>query len=175
MNHYPTINFCYELLNKYSVPHIIEHSEQVMHVALLIYDNLKNRELDKNLIKTGSLLHDISKYNSITTNERHDITGSHLIKSLGYDKIAEIIEEHVKLNSFNPSGPLLEKEIVFYADKRVTHNKIVSLDERINDLLIRYGKTTENRKQILENKDLILKVEIKINNSLKKNINIIIK
>ena len=69
---------------------------------------------------------------------------------------------------------LKEKEIVFYADKRVTHNKIVDIEERISDLLIRYGKTEQIRQRILKNKESILETEKKINSMMIKDINIVI-
>jgi hypothetical protein len=36
-----------------------------------------------------------------------------------------------------------EKELVYYADKRVNHDKIVSIEERIEYLLTQYGRNQE--------------------------------
>ncbi|MBN2039496.1 MAG: HDIG domain-containing protein [Spirochaetes bacterium] len=158
------------------LPNIVKHSEQVMNVALIIFNNLKpGINLNKNLILSGSLLHDIKKTESLTSREPHDIIGAEFVKNLGYIELAEIIEEHVILKNFIPEGPLLEKEIVFYADKRVMHDEIVSVEKRIDDILIRYGKTKRRRIEILKNKKIILEVEKKVIFNLKNDIGEILK
>ena len=168
----PTVEHCYQIIAGCKMlPNIIKHSEQVMRVALSIYDNLKpGIRLNRDLIAAASLLHDIKKTESLNTKEPHDIKGADFIRELGYSALAEIIAEHVILNNFYPDGSILEKEIVFYADKRVMHDRIVSVKKRIKDILIRYGDTEERRNKILKNKELILQVEKKINRNLTNNI-----
>jgi uncharacterized protein len=174
-NRIPSINECYEIMQNRMLPHIKEHSEQVMKVALAIIDNLKPGVLvNKDLVIAASLLHDITKTRSLSTKEHHDITGGQLLMEFGYQDVAEIIEEHVELKQYNLNEDLKEKEIVFYADKRVTHNKIVGVEERISDLLIRYGKTETIRQHILKNKVSILEIEKKINSMMIKDINEVI-
>jgi len=53
------------------------------------------------------------------------------------------VEEHVRLKSWNVHGKHCEKEIVYYADKRVNHDKVVTLDERLTYILKRYGGNEE--------------------------------
>jgi uncharacterized protein len=174
-NQIPTIEECYQIMNKRMPPHIIEHSEQVMRVAVSITDNLKPHVIiNKNLIIAASLLHDITKNESLITHEHHDSTGGILIRKLGFDQVAEIIEEHVELKEYGPDTELKEKEIVFYSDKRVAHTEIVTVDERISDLLIRYGKTEKIRHIIIKNKESITNIEKKINSNMIKNINEVI-
>jgi len=60
------------------------------------------------------------------------------------------------------SARLSEREIVYYADKRVLHDGIVTVEERVLDLLQRYGTTEGIRNQILQNKVQALAVERKI-------------
>lgn len=173
----PTMEQCYQIISDSKMlPNIVKHSEQVMNVALIIFNNLKpGINLNKNLILSGSLLHDIKKTESLTSREPHDIIGAEFVKNLGYIELAEIIEEHVILKNFIPEGPLLEKEIVFYADKRVMHDEIVSVEKRIDDILIRYGKTKRRRIEILKNKKIILEVEKKVIFNLKNDIGEILK
>jgi uncharacterized protein len=171
----PTLDECYSIMSGRMLPNIKEHSEQVMNVALAIFNNLKSdTKTNKELIIAASLLHDITKTESLSTKEPHDITGGILVRKLGYNDVAAIIEEHIFLKNFNPDGKLLEKEIVYYADKRVMHNKIVSLDERISDLIIRYAQTNKRKQQILKNKESILRVQNKINKYMKNDIDEII-
>jgi len=48
------------------------------------------------------------------------------------------------------------------ADKRVLHDTIVTINERLHDLVKRYGTTEEIRKLILINKSQVLLIERKI-------------
>ena len=91
------------------------------------------------------------------------------MRELGFPVIAEIVEQHVVLD-LDPAGPIAEKEIIYYADKRVMHDKIVTLEERVQDLLIRYGKTEEIRNQILQNLQHVIPVERKLNSFMKTDI-----
>ena len=150
---------------KYSMlPNIVEHSIQVMHVSLAITDNLKRGvSVNRDMVVAAALLHDITKTRSLVTKERHDASGGELLRELGFPSIAEIVEQHVIIQNINMQGSLEEREIVYYADKRVLHDTIVAIDERVHDLIQRYG--CENR--ILQNKNQVLTVERKIASFMK--------
>jgi putative nucleotidyltransferase with HDIG domain len=161
----PSREECNELMAKYSMlPNIVEHSIQVMHVSLAITDNLKSGvSVNRDMVIAAALLHDITKTRSLVTKERHDASGGDLLRELGFPSIAEIVEQHVIIQNLNLQGRLEEREIVYYADKRVLHDTIVTIDERVHDLIQRYG--CENR--ILQNKNQVLTVERKIASFMK--------
>jgi putative nucleotidyltransferase with HDIG domain len=169
----PSREECDKLMVQHSMrPNIVEHSIQVMHVSLAITDNLKNgAAVNRDLVIAAALLHDITKTRSLKTNERHDISGGEFLREMGFTSIAEIVEQHVVFQNFNPQGRLEEREIVYYADKRVNHDKIVTIEERVHYLLKRYGITEEIRGLILQNKNLVLAVERKIASFMKIDIN----
>ena len=169
----PSREECNELMVRHSMrPNIVEHSIQVMNVSLAITDNLKNGvAVNRELVIAAALLHDITKTRSLVTNERHDISGAELLREMGFTSIAEIVEQHVVFQNFNLQGGLEEREIVYYADKRVNHDKIVTIEERVHYLLKRYGITEEIRGLILQNKTLVLAVERKIASFMKIDIN----
>jgi uncharacterized protein len=160
----PSPEECNELMIRYSMrPNIIEHSRQVMRVTMIITDNLKNGVgINKELVRAAALLHDITKTRSLTTKEPHDKSGGELLRDLGFPDIADIVEQHVILHDFDPLDRLAEREIVYYADKRVLHDRIVSLQERVDDLIARYGRSEEVRKRILQNWIQAISVEKKI-------------
>ena len=81
---------------------------------------------------------------------------------LGRRSNAEIVEQHVIIQNLNLEGKIEEREIVYYADKRVMHDTIVTIEERVYDLIKRYGNQEEIRNQILRNKEQVLAVERKI-------------
>lgn len=155
---------CDKLMVRHSMrPNIVAHSIQVMYVSLAITDNLKNGvAINRDLVIAAALLHDITKTRSLETSERHDITGGKLLREMGFSSIAEIVEQHVVFQNLNPQGRLEEREIIYYADKRVTHDKIVTIEERVHYLIQRYGNTEEIRSRIIQNKNLVLAIERKI-------------
>jgi uncharacterized protein len=151
---------------------ILRHSEQVMKVSMALVQNLRDpSSINADLVKAAALLHDIAKSRTIQTKEmRHDLIGGEMMRELGFEDIAYIVESHVVFNDFAPEGKLEEREIVFYADKRVMHDKIVSLDHRIRDLVDRYGVNERVINLIKDNKSLVLQIENKIQSFLLKNI-----
>lgn len=161
----PTKEECYRLFHEYSMyDNIIAHSKQVTRIALALVDSMKEpTAVNRDLVEASALLHDITKTRSIETGEkRHDKTGEELLRSLGMERVARIVGDHVRMKDFNETGPLEEREIVFYADKRVRHDVIVSLDERIDDLVERYGINPLARKKIKEGRRFGKKLEAKI-------------
>lgn len=140
-----TLERCYAILKKEGVPkHIVRHSEKVALVSLFIGCKLKKTgkfNLDIPLLIAGSLLHDVKKHLSILTGINHALAGYEFLKNLGYVRVAEIVKNHVNIDLKTLKEEISEDLIVYYADKRVKHEIIVSLEERFEDLKIRYGKT----------------------------------
>jgi len=90
-------------------------------------------------IEAAALLHDMTKMESFRTGENHAKTCKKLLIKLGFERIGEIVAEHVKLREGRNSQPLSEEEIINYSDKRVMHTRVVPLIERFADLWERYG------------------------------------
>jgi uncharacterized protein len=168
----PTYEECIALIAEQGMrENIKNHSIMVMKVALAIADNLlPGAIINRSLVLAGALLHDITKTQALVTHERHDVTGGEFLRMRGFESTAVAVEEHVAMKGFNAGGPVLEKEIVHYADKRVLHDGIVNLDQRLEDLLVRYGTTEEHRSRILArapfNKILEQKIQSRCSRSL---------
>ena len=167
----PTLDECYDLMKRYDMlPHIVAHSEQVGRVAAAIMDHLKDPgRINRAAVVSACLLHDITKTRSLETKEYHDATGAQLLNELGFPMIGGMIAEHVMIKNFQGSGDLLEKEIVCYADKRVKHDQIVTVQERFSDILVRYGNTPERVQLIKDNHQQVLLLEEKIKIFMKVN------
>ncbi len=169
----PTIDECYELIERYKMlDNIIRHSEQVMNVAMALVAHLRDPDIiQASLVQAAALLHDIAKTRTIGSREmRHDLIGGQIMRELGYDAIAEIVDSHVVFEDFKPEGDLEAREIVFYADKRVMHDTIVSIDDRVDDLVKRYGINQHIVTLITENKNFVLQMEQKIQGFLTRDI-----
>lgn len=172
----PDFETCLALLQQFDIlPNILQHSLQVQKVACALVDHLNGSvTINRDLVCAAALLHDITKSRALKTGEKHDITGKQLLESLGYPEIADIVEQHVFLKDTSPDSPLTEADIVYYADKRVMHDTIVTVDQRIEDLLTRYGTTPDRYTRILENRDIILLIENKLKRHLTKPVDDII-
>jgi uncharacterized protein len=164
----PSPEECDELMAKYSMlPNIVAHSRQVMRVSLAITDNVKKGvAINRDMIIAAALLHDITKTRSLKTREPHDQSGGELLRELGFVSIGEIVKQHVILLDFDPKARLKESEIINYADKRVMHDRIVSLAERVQDLIQRYGATEEIKNRIRQNEIQVIAIENKIAGSI---------
>jgi len=137
-----SVDQCYKLLKRYDVPdHIIQHSEIVCKVAVLLTDKLNKQgeNLSISEIEAAALLHDMTKMEGFKTGHNHAKTCKKLLAKLGFRRISEIVAEHIKLQEGRSSLPLSEEEIINYSDKRVLHTRVVTLADRFADLLERYG------------------------------------
>jgi hypothetical protein len=87
-------------------------------------------------------LHDVDKYETLQGDIRHGERGERIVLEAGYPEIAHIVKEHV-LEQILEGLSSWESKIVFYADKRVNHAEIVSLDARFEYLFKRYGSKSK--------------------------------
>ena len=156
---------CLKLMGRYGMPeHIVAHSLEVTRVALFLCTELnkKGQRIDLRLVEAGSLLHDIAKTRCLQTKEDHTQAGCHLLKEMGYEKVGEIVAQHVWLTGEGNVSAVSEEEVVNYADKRVRHDQIVSLGERFLDLKNRYGRDQRSIDYLERLEKLILGIENKI-------------
>jgi len=138
----PSIEECYRFMDRYQMlAHIKAHSVVVARVARMIALGLQEMNRDISVLKTtaGALLHDIGKTPSLSSGGNHAKIGERICIENGFTEIAPIVAEHVILKNYSLNDADSEKEVVFYADKRVNHDKIVTLDEREAYILDRYG------------------------------------
>ncbi|MFO8241475.1 MAG: HD domain-containing protein [Dissulfuribacterales bacterium] len=145
--------------------HIVAHSLRVAQVGVFISSYLKmsGEDLDIGLVEAGGLLHDITKMDSIHAGENHALSAFRLFRTLGYHEVADIVRQHVRLDQdIRHDTRISEALIVNYADKRVKHSSIVTLSERFEDLLIRYGTTPERRETIRRLHDEVTEIEFNI-------------
>lgn len=160
----PSKEECMELLKRYNVPeNIVEHSIKVKEVALKIARALEKKgiSIDEKLIVAASLLHDLDKVKTVGENITvHGKKASEELKKLGMHRVAEIVRKHVLEAILNGELKTLEEKIVYYADKRVLGNKVVSLKERFDYLIKRYGlKNKEMKKNIEKSYPKVVELE----------------
>ncbi len=148
----PTPDHCLALMAAYDMlPNIREHSLLVRDVALCLGTALfkAGGALRLDLVEAGALLHDLGKTACLGTSVNHAEWGARAVLAAGYPEVAEIVREHVFLQSpsRDPRG-IREAEVVNYADKRVLHTRVVTLASRFADLLERYGTSPEAKSRL---------------------------
>jgi putative nucleotidyltransferase with HDIG domain len=134
----PNKQQCLDILAKNKTPpNVVSHCKSVCEIAEGIADKLiiKGKVINKKLVIAAALLHDIER-----DKKNHVDVGADLVKSMGFPEVAEVMRKHslkdIEYEKNQPSS--YEEKIVFYADKRVMNDKIVSLRKRFADLKERY-------------------------------------
>jgi uncharacterized protein len=128
-------------------PQVIKHCLAVTTLALEIAAKLQTRgiQIDLVLVEVGGILHDLGRAKSHEVN--HGLVGAQMAKSLGLPQpIVDIIKRHVGAgiteaeakwlewpqDNYVPST--LEEKVVCYADKRIDHDKVASIEDEIYKL-----------------------------------------
>ncbi len=142
---------CLALMEQYGMlDNIRRHSLLVARVAETLVHHLDvpasephDEAVTIKLVRAGALLHDIAKTRCLDGSCRHAEEGQLICEEHGYPEIGRIVGEHVILSSFTPeryrNGIFPAREIVYYADKRVRHDRIVSLQDRLDYIIERYS------------------------------------
>ena len=144
----PDVNECLQLMDQYHMlSNIKDHSIVVAGVAGIITKGLiaAGHDLSFETVIAGALLHDIGKTACLDNDDDHADKGLEICRAHNFVTIADIVAEHVILKNYAPENGFAEKEIVYYADKRVNHDQVVSLKERLAYILERYGMNNEVR------------------------------
>lgn len=157
-NH-PTVDQCVAWIEQYEMlDNIRAHSFVVAQVAETILDHLQQYGMapeipDRDLVIAGALLHDIAKTLCIQTGCHHAKVGQQICTELGQPEIGKIVAEHVTLSSFNEPlyrrGIFSATELVYYADKRVMHDRVVELPSRLSYIIERYGRGEQAKEQYI--------------------------
>jgi len=161
----PTRDQCLALMEHVGMPaHIQKHSIMVAEVAVYLGCLLNRNSIRLNLplVEASALLHDLGKNESLKTGARHEEVGARMLRERGYFLLAPIVQEHVSMDPERLRGPISESLLVNYADKRVKHDEIVTIEERFQDLGERYGKTEQHKAAILDRLQLYLNLEQRI-------------
>ena len=145
----PSYSECMALLSKYEMPENIRaHCIAVSKIAVFIAERISTLggNVDVSLVRAGALLHDIDKIIEIKNKSgKHGVMARKILRREGYPEVAKVAERHVLHNIINEGAKFsIEEKIVFYADKRVKHDKVVSLDERFEYLRKTYPQHLEN-------------------------------
>jgi len=159
----PAREQCLQLMDSQGMlPNIKAHSLTVCSYALSLATaaNACGCNFDLAAIEAAALLHDITKTRSLTTDENHALTGAVLLRELGFAAIAGMVAGHVTPRE--SGDELSAEELISYADKRVLHDKVVSLEERFGYLYERYGRDEHAVERICRAQNRTRQIEMKL-------------
>ena len=131
---------CAELFAKYKAPgDVVSHGEHVAAVALDLARSMASRgaSLNTDLLESACLLHDIAR-----TEANHARAGMNLLLKEGYPAAAKLVGMHMDLPDGVPDD-IAEGELLFLADKLCRRGRIVSIDDRVNELSSAYPPDSE--------------------------------
>lgn len=119
------------LYQKYETPkQVIRHMRKVAEVADQLMDGIQMPGLNRVRVMKACLLHDLCR-----AEKQHARVSAEAIRKEGYPAIAALGAGHheAAYSEREAQGPLTEAEILFYADKRVQEDKLVSVEERFRE------------------------------------------
>ncbi|MBI2464185.1 tRNA (adenosine(37)-N6)-threonylcarbamoyltransferase complex ATPase subunit type 1 TsaE [Candidatus Peregrinibacteria bacterium] len=107
----------------------------------------------------------------------HEEATYQILKKKGEKTIATIIRKHKFSTLLNPktAPKTWEEKLLYYADKRVIHERITSVEERLHDGRIRYAKTPEEEQKSRKIEPKLLDLERKIFEIIGENPNVLVK
>lgn len=179
-----------KLIREFHVPlHVQRHCKAVADFAVDLGKKFiaAGEKIDLKLLKQAALLHDLlrvadfrtfhpEKFPDPVTAEdiavwkrlrekyghmHHAVAAAEILGKRGFTEMAEIIKKHRFLqieNEFNT----WEEKILYYADKRVMHDKVVTLAERLRDGKTRNAPRLASEKQNPELNDKVFALEREI-------------
>lgn len=153
----PAMGECYRLWQKYQMmPHIKAHCLMVARTAMTLAKRFAKAgyPLRDDLVLSAALLHDIAKSYTIYFGGDHAILGAAwVMQETQNPAIAQAVLAHViwffdEGEQAIETNPCTLPNLISYADKRVQHDRLVTLSARFEDLLSRYGTSEEKRNLI---------------------------
>ncbi len=144
---------------------IINHEIAVMRKARDIAHNITKVEVDIEVVKIGALMHDIGRCK--THGMQHGPVGGDVIRDLGYsEKLARIAERHSMAGLTPQEAEMfelptrvlipetIEEKIVCLADKYHTGTYKVTIEQRFQRWIDKFGENDFLRNQIKRAKAL---------------------
>ena len=150
------------------------HSLMVADVASCLARRAKELGMDVDVptVRASAMLHDIAKTYCIRHGGNHSqLGGAWTMEMTGNPAIALGVTHHVYWPFALDLDRYFTPLAVLYADKRVNHDRIVSIETRFEDLVKRYGIPLGLQDKILVTKNQALDLEQLINDTLEVDLN----
>jgi putative nucleotidyltransferase with HDIG domain len=169
----PSVDECEVLLKHICMlpEDIVLHCRRVEQIASQICRNLQKSgtHLNLELVTAGALLHDIAK-----GGKDHADAGGRMLLEMGFFRVSEIVAQHTDLK-FDPESPINEADIVYMADKLVSGNRCITLEQRFEKAMKRFGHDLKAREAILKRKKTTMALKTKLERAMGDSVESLIK
>ena len=137
---------------------VVCHGRQVQRMALAICRamNSAGGGFDEGRVAAAGLMHDIAK-----GNPNHARVGGEILKTMGFDHVAELVAAHTDLPEVELDHPG-EAAIVYLADKLTLADRCVSLESRFERALRRYRADPVARHSIAKRRAVAMALKTKV-------------
>jgi CTP:molybdopterin cytidylyltransferase MocA len=137
------------------------HSRAVADVALRLAFALNavrtpKERLDLRLVEAAGLLHDIAK--GLPDHERE---GGRRLSAMGYPRVGRVVAAHRDIDP-EEADRIGEREVVYFADKLVRGDSLVTVRERFEAKMEEYGQDPEAAAAIRGRMERALRLESRI-------------
>jgi CTP:molybdopterin cytidylyltransferase MocA len=114
---------------------LIDHCHRVASVAAALARsvNAGGGTLDINLVQSAARVHDVARME-----KNHAAAGARLLHAMGFPAMAALVASHMDIR-LSRDSPVDEAQIVHLADKLVAGTRLVSLKQRFDAKLKKYG------------------------------------
>ncbi len=160
----PTPAECRWMMERiYALPdHIIGHCRAVAAVAKILAWEMHHAglDIDADLVYSSALVHDIAR-----GKDSHAEAGADLLEAWGFSKVAAVVRTHMDID-VKDNGPITEAEILYLADKLVSRDRMVDLDDRFREKMTRYEKNSQALASIRRRLESARKIRMKLEKTL---------
>jgi len=141
----PSADECRALMIRHSVSQkVIDHCMAVADLAGHMANALNSAGcvLDIGLAVSAALVHDLAK-----GSPRHAVEGARILREMAFSRVADIVAVHMD-HTVERGAPVTEAEVVFLADKWIQDDRKVSMEERFQAKLRKYGADSKVCREI---------------------------
>jgi len=137
---------------------LIHHCHRVACVATALARAVNDRggALDVHLVQSAARVHDVARMEI-----NHAAAGAHLLHAMGFPAMAALVAIHMDIRPSQDS-PLDEAQIVYLADKLVAGTRLVSLKQRFDAKLKKYGRDPKASAEIDQRQRAALTIQSKV-------------
>lgn len=161
-----------EIYKRFGTPeNVIKHMQKVAYVCEKIANAMlsKGIKVDKEAMVNAALLHDTLrmidfKDQSAWQKLKNEFAGLHheaamakFLEGMGEKKLANLVEKHGFFEIDNLKT--WEEKILYYADKRVDHDQVVSLKKRFIEGKKRNASMNDDEEKVKTTEEKVFKLE----------------
>jgi len=137
---------------------LIHHCRRVARVAAALARavNDSGGALDVRLVQSAARVHDVAR-----VEKNHAAAGARLLHAMGFPAMAALVASHMEMR-LSQDSPLDEAQIVYLADKLVAGTTLVSLKQRFDAKLKKYGQDPKVLEKIDQRQRAALAIQRKV-------------